>query len=324
MYQKDQILATDVGYRQLKFVSRKKEGVFKAVIAPETSAADKDTYNVLSKASPLVVDGQAYWTGEDAMYQPSAITSAQNQRMTTELAKILVAAAVWESELEGEVTLSTGLPLDLYAKERALTESTWLNRKMVIEKDGIRREIIFNRVELLPQGIAALLYALSLKKIADLWPTSGLVTLTDIGERTTDIATVRADTLEPIRGLCFSIETGIRDLKQQIIRIAKQQIPLLPDFLADDILKTGKVSYRRQQFDFTSDLKECINQFAIQLVGEIQTRFSSSDALVAMALQAGGGAELLGEEIGKIYMSDVIEEPTMANVLGYFQQANGR
>lgn len=317
---RNQILAIDVGYKKVKFVSHLKEGIINAVIAPEKTVMS-DTYSAVSKSTPLIVDGTAYWVGEDALYQPSAVTSAQNQRMTTDLAKVLVAAAAWESGLEGDIVLSTGLPLDLFKDERSITETTWLGHKLLIEKAGVQRNVQVIAVELLPQGIAALLYALSLQTIAEKWPSSGLVTLIDLGERTTDVATVRADTLEPIRGLCFSIEVGIRDLKQQILRIAKQELPLIPEFMADELLKNGTGMYRRQRYDFSQVRKDNIEQFSHQVVGEIQTRFAASDPLIALALLAGGGAEVLGDTICRIYNADVIEEPTMANVLAYFQKA---
>jgi hypothetical protein len=262
----------------------------------------------------------AYWVGDDALYQPSAVTSAQNQRMITELAKVAVAEAIWRSNIEGDIVLSTGLPLDLYKDEKTITETTWVGRELIVEKAGVKRRVRISSVELMPQGIAALLYSLSLKAIADEWPTSGLVVLIDIGERTIDVATVRADTLEAIRGLCFSIELGVRDLKQQILRIAKEQLPLIPEFLADDILKTGTIIYRRQKYDFSQVRDDSIEEFANQVVGELQTRFAASDALISLALLAGGGAEILGKAIGSIYNAEVIQEPTMANVLGYFNQ----
>ncbi|AFM42997.1 StbA protein [Desulfosporosinus acidiphilus SJ4] len=314
------ILAVDVGYKKVKYVSHQHEGIFNAVIAPEKTVMS-DTYSAVTKSTPIIVDGTAYWFGKDALYQPTAVTSAKNQRMTTELAKVLVAAAAWESSLEGDIFLSTGLPLDLFKDEQAITEKAWLGQQLTIEKGGTRRKIHIKAVELLPQGIAALLYALSLKTIAEKWPTSGLVTLIDLGERTTDVATVRADTLEPIRGLCFSIEVGVRDLKQQILRIAKQELPLIPEFMADDLLKTGTGIYRRQRYDFTQVRRDSIEQFAHQIVGELQTRFAASDSLIALALLAGGGAEVLGETISRIYDAEVIEEPTMANVLAYYQKA---
>lgn len=315
-----QILAIDVGYKKVKYVSHHREGIINAVIAPEKTVMS-DTYSAVSKSTPLLVDGMAYWVGEDALYQPSAVTSAQNQRMTTELAKVLVAAAAWESNLEGDIVLSTGLPLDLFKDEQSITERTWLRHQLTIEKGGVQRKVRFTAVELLPQGIAALLYALSLKTIADKWPSSGLVTLIDLGERTTDVATVRADTLEPIRGLCFSIEVGIRDLKQQILRIAKQELPLIPEFMADELLKNGTGIYRRQSYDFSQVRKDSIEQFSHQVVGELQTRFAASDSLIALALLAGGGAEVLGDTISPIYNAEVIDDPTMANVLAYFQNA---
>jgi len=313
------VLAIDVGYRKIKFVSHNQEGVFTAVMANEKVAVD-ETYQAVSRTSPLVVDGVAYWVGDDALYQPSAVTSAQNQRMITELAKVAVAEAIWRSNIEGDIVLSTGLPLDLYKDEKAITETTWTGRELIVEKAGVKRRVRISSVELMPQGIAALLYSLSLKAIADEWPTSGLVVLIDIGERTIDVATVRADTLEAIRGLCFSIELGVRDLKQQILRIAKEQLPLIPEFLADDILKTGTIIYRRQKYDFSQVRNDSIEEFANQVVGELQTRFAASDALISLALLAGGGAEILGKAIGSIYNAEVIQEPTMANVLGYFNQ----
>lgn len=315
----NQVLAIDVGYSQVKFVSRNQEGVFPAVIAPEETVVN-ETYSSVSSSSPLLVDGAAFWVGDDAIYQPSAVTSAQNRRMTTDLAKITVADAIWKSGLEGDIILATGLPLDLFKDERAITETTWLGRELTLEKSGIKRKIRVSSVELMPQGVAALLYALTLKHIEEEWPATGLVVLIDLGERTTDVATVRADTLEPIRGLCFSIEKGVRDLKQQILRVAKEQLPLIPELLADEIMKTGSVIYRRQKYDFSQVKNESIIQFSNQVVGEIQTRFSASDALITLTLLAGGGAESLGEAIGKIYNSEVIEEPTMSNVLGYFNQ----
>ncbi len=317
-----EIVAVDAGFGDVKLQTATRSKVFPAVYAP--AGADVRTWGLGSAGHVVTVDGQAITYGEAALNSPARRTPGTDRRLSTPDALPLLGAALHEAGASGDITLATGLPLDSFFTEKDATEEFLRGRRVTLATGGEETAVRIAKVVLRPQGVAALVYALSLPQVARQVPSyHAYACLIDVGFRTTDVVTVTVPKVVPVRELSFSVQAGIGDVVETFRRSLASRFGVVPLEVARQALRES-VGFKGQVLG-PQDARQSVRDFAGRLRDELLGRFRGEVDKLVLAILAGGGATPLGGTLELPCKAHTLpgREARFANAKGYLKQAGG-
>ena len=108
-----QVVAADIGYGQVKWVTGSRRGRFEAAWATHTPGAE--SWGLGSQPEVLRIGDELVIAGDRAASLPGAHRPFGAGRLADPEALPLLARGLWESGAEGEVVLGSGTPLGAFA-----------------------------------------------------------------------------------------------------------------------------------------------------------------------------------------------------------------
>jgi plasmid segregation protein ParM len=306
-------IAIDCGHGYVKGLSESGERVlFPSLIAHAGRGLDMGPLTA-GKLTTVQWNGEqalssSYLVGEDAMLQASSLFG--NDKAADSLTRdmtVIAASRLLKEAPETVVSLAVGVPLAWFGRERA---------RLPRALEGIVRvnDHILNiaRVEVFPQGVAAVLSALPA------YPMRGLYGLIDVGYRTTDYLVVQVGesglpTVVP--GLAGSFENGVHHALQEVSTVIEQQwkVSYAPHELADMV---ATIMVRGHEIAIASDIREAYERLGQELSAKLQTVWAPVLPRLRTLYLAGGGVGVMPRVVGEMPVK-IVPDPQWANAQGY-------
>lgn len=323
--QTEKSLSIDIGYGDVKVIGDGKSSAFLSGYAPfsETDIGFGHAYGlriVIPEKSlvlgPVIV-------GDRARTYPNYYEPSGDFRLGSDEALPLLAQAILEMGMSGEIVLSTGAPLSLYKREK-LAAKNWEGIHLNVNStDGRSHSVYISKVVTRPQGVAAAI-ALVGRKLIPREPGIGLIV--DVGSRTTDVVAISLETLDPIPNLCFSIQAGVATMLNNLSDLIANQVGGFPPQRAMllRVMNKSEYTFSGRKVELLPLVEKARNAVAGGITHEIRRRLGAEiDQVIAVA-GAGGGAlpVLLGKAIRDIvpHIDAIIlpgDGPRYLNVEGY-------
>jgi hypothetical protein len=142
-------LGIDLGYGLTKWSHGSARGSLASVWRPDGAGAEDWG---LARPPVLFVDGQPVVAGEPAATHPGARRPFADGRLADPEALPLLAAALWQAGVEGDVVLGSGPPLGRFAAERDAARAALEGRTLRLGDGARERMVRIARLVLRPQG----------------------------------------------------------------------------------------------------------------------------------------------------------------------------
>ena len=148
-------LGVDLGYGLCKWAHAASRGCFASVWRPDGTGTEG-----WGMAAPAVlsVDGVPLVIGDAASSHTAARRPFGDGRLADPETWPLLAAALWQAGVDGEVALGSGPPLGSFAAEKDAARSTLEGRTLRLSDGARERAVRIARLVLRPQGVGAALY----------------------------------------------------------------------------------------------------------------------------------------------------------------------
>lgn len=297
------VLAIDIGYGDVKVMANNHRFSFLAGYAP-FRGGDAGYGNSVGLRYAIPELGQTdgpFIVGDKSRLFQNYLEPSGDGRVGSVDALPLLAKAIFDARLEGEIVLSTGAPIELYKHEKGHA-STWEGVHLDIhDTKGEARSVFISKVVLRPQGVAA---AISLVGRKLMVRDPGLGIVVDIGSRTTDIATLSLEESGPpdmIEGLCFSIPKGVVDMVNKVAEQIGARLGGFPPprHLVQKVMHRPTYTFSGVNVDLAKMVEAARHDVGRAIVNEIRRRLGDALGQVVAIAGAGGGArpELLGSVV---------------------------
>ena len=331
------ILAIDIGYGSTKVRTESDRFVFPSGYAPfrTQDLGYGSTYGITVRVKGLGgPEVGPFIVGSTAARMTPGYTEPMealgHSRLSSEDMLPILGEAIVRGKLQGDIILSTGGPLDMYAREKAGVQR-WAGKTIeVATTDGRVHTVTITKVLTKPQGIAASIALSGMGAFPDIPEgEEDMCTLLDIGRKTTDVVTVllTQSKIEPIKDLCFSLNLGVGDflntVGERLSRVMQGVAPPMP--IVEDAVRRGKLKYAGQEYDMIPVVKVAREEKSAQLTDEVRRKFSEKAGYVRHVIGTGGGALPLywGQVFTTLFPgADVLtpapEDVVYLNVEGYY------
>ena len=263
------------------------------------------------------MDGRHVLVGDDVASRPDAHWPFADGRLPDPEALPLVAEALWQSGVQGEVALGSGMPLGMFARERDAAQRAWEGRTLHPAVGAQAREVQVARVVLRPQGGGAALWLVHKEKLP---ASEGLVAIVDVGTRTTDVLVLQSPRMAPVPRLSWSFEAGVATAANGLAaKVAHDTGHALPPDLAAKAL-VRPVRWAGTMVGGPDVARPFLTALAARVRADVRRRLASDAHQVVHVALVGGGATLLdlrdivpGAEVAQLSP----EESLFANALGF-------
>lgn len=205
---------------------------------------------------------------------------------------------------EAEFLLGVGLPIAQFGLQKAAFREYFLRGALAFEYEETPYTAIIKDCQVFPQGYAALCNCYDQVKGFQ------TVTIVDIGGYTVDVMTVTDD--KPLKSSCLSLRKGTILLFNQIRSTLQQRNITLPDTLISAAIR-GE-SQHREKDTILIVTRELVQAYIKDLLNTL--RECGLDLQLPVAF-AGGGAELLAQELKAADVNVVAIMDRFANAQGY-------
>ncbi|CAB1249487.1 hypothetical protein ACFHWD_20195 [Clostridium sp. MT-14] len=339
-------IGLDLGYKYTKGVADNgKKVCFPSVIAQDKSAeVDDDIRKFFSnQTGNSGIENNLYITISNGKYKEkfkvgNAAINERNVRSTfldnkcnSIENKICLAAAssILLPEKEGDIFLVSGLPISSFSQQKDIFKNMLLNYDLTVEvpKYNIKKHIKFQRVELVPQGLAAI-YAAVWENIKKYSIPGSYIGLIDWGGKTVDYAVFRIDDNgfpQYVPEFSGTIDGGMFQIENDVSTLFKEKYgtELIYSSLLR-LIETGKIYFNRQQLDFSRDIEDIKKDRAEKVLNEITKKWTDIIAYFNTVFASGGGSIDMYDylkAVSEVLKLELAKDSQMGNALGYHKIA---
>ena len=315
-----EIVAIDLGYGSVKVaMADGRRMAFPARFAPAREA--DSGWGLGHDSHPLSVNGNLVVVGAAAAGLPGVREPIGDARLGDPDSMPLLAAALWDAHVEGDVVLASGLPLGAFSTEAEPARRALHARTLRLARGRVQRQVRIGRVLLRPQGVGA---ALHLYSTGRLQRGPGWAAVVDIGARTTDALVVDRETMRPVRELSLSLDRG---LAQAIAEMAGGGgIYPLPIDLAERALR-DPVQWHGRTVGGPDEAAPILQALAGQIGDVLAHRWGGEIGRMVQTVLVGGGGALLAPHMGTLFpvppTAVPVRDAIYANASGYLLSAQG-
>ena len=245
---------------------------------------------------------------------------------------ILVYHSLVRAGVDGDCKICTGLPFNQYYVNHARNQ-TLIDKKLASFKrkvNPVNSSNIPNIIEhrVMAEGVGGYMdlrfdedgsISLELDQLAQ----DGLVSIVDIGGRTTDIVTFDNNNIAFNRSTTLDI--GGLTIKENLLQFLRAELKTntLPDKIIDDLLINNGIFEHRQKdksINVQVQLAEMKKQVAASIINQIKRNIGVDGRDSATVVFIGGGSMLLKEQIIHLYpktMTKFVKDPLYSNARGF-------
>ena len=293
-----QKIAVDVGHGYVKALSETGERVlFSSLIAPAPAAVDLGEFG---NRESVFIDEKPYVVGDAARPYATPLWSRDKATDSDTLRMVLIAAAQLGGV--GPVALATGLPLSWFGNQRKAFRDVLMGYGAVIQlPDHPPQRLWFERVRVLPQGVAAAVVVLTNPSYRP-----GPYVVIDIGYRTTEYLMVSKSAgakLSYDATQAGSLEIGTHAIAATMSSALEREYHL--SFKPAEIESETTVFAYGQAIDLNPIRQQAVetvsNQLRDQLTEILDDRLLKAAGIV---LVGGGSGLLAGAFPGAVVVAD--------------------
>lgn len=274
------------------------------------------------------IGGHVYYVGDLAVAESYDASRAIDRNKTRHAAtQVLVATAVLlaqPSTVEA-IKLYTGLPLEYVWEQREDLAAALQGMKFTAKGvsgpfQGIKQEINFDTVKVLPQAIGAAYAALmdeqGMPRYPELTKVEDPMALIDIGYRTTDFTVFHVQPrLRVLEELSGTIGVGA----QTLYNMVRAAFPEIPERDIETAVAKGRLWLNGRDLDLRTEVAEVKKSVAKTISGHVKHKWGDRIGRVRVVFLAGGGAKLLQPELKPLHPDvRVVPEPQGANAIGFW------
>lgn len=321
-------IGLDLGYGNTKIVTENgKKICFPSLAKPgEKIELDK----MLSAAGDYVVtiNGETWFVGEMATKEHRFAIRAFDdaQRFTNPAFQAMLATALAvATEDEKNILLVTGLPLSSYSNSEKDFKNFLSNFTAKVELGGETKHIAVKQAHVFPQAAGIFLNP-NCEKVKKEIKAGDLITVVDIGYRTTDVATFKyteSREFEFVMENSFTLDIGMvsvfRDLAN---RIAEEIGAFDVSFeTAERTFLTGVRRLNGNEKDY-SETNKLVAQKTIEAIADAYRQRGPGKDTYSHVIMAGGGSIALQQSLVGIFPDAVfMEDAQFANAIGFLDVA---
>lgn len=323
------LVGADIGYGMCKIITDTGEKLLFPTIARRGQPLNIE--KVLGAAEDYVVEvnGQTWYVGNMAIKEPTLSVRAfdANNRFADEVFQVVLATALgatMRAEYD-EVYMVTGMPLMACREPQKSEFITFLNTFSAHVKFGsIDRDIKINNSRVFPQA-GGIFYSPNVASIKPQLPKDGLVTVLDIGYRTTDAATFLADNgrFKFMVDASFTVDFGMSTLFDNLgghIANITQNFGITNEN-AEKAFHSGVCYVDNKPYDLAEIIKQLKSDLVRAIINKYKYSLKGADAQRTLIF-AGGGGEALKDELMQVAPEGlVIQDAQFANAAGFLEVA---
>lgn len=324
------IIAVDIGYGFVKGINEDlKKVVFPSLV---TAGYDREIETIFGAginnmdSLHIKLNGEEYFVGELARRSKLASVTLDSQKTNHKNTQILLATAVGLLG-EGETSLVTGLPYEdfKYQKNELIQalkgkefDITYLGGPLA----GESKSIAIIDVIVFPQGAGALYASSDMMYIQSLARSGKMVSIIDVGYKTSDIVTFEAGQSFSVRAdMSGTVDAGVSDIEKAVLKQFFVQTGKRLDISkAAKIISAGGIDCKGQFFDLTDTIEKAKVHLSEAIKDKVKITWDDSSDFICKVYLAGGGALLLNDYLKDLNRNTTtILDSQFANAKGFLE-----
>lgn len=323
-------IAIDLGYGYTKAVSRYGPKVlFPSVVGRGFERfSDQPLAREAKPQYEVRIGEQRYFVGELAQRECwDAVRAFDEDRARHFSTPILLATAAALTAGEARISVSTGVPLELYKSQKEDFKKAISSFDEYVEVTGFapKRRLTFEEVRVYPEACGAF-YSYILNgngepsgEGARLLEEGGLVGVVDIGYKTTDFVLMDLSRLQPIKPMSGTLNVGVSDLYRDVqIALQEETGDVLDNLKVEEAVNRGTMWLRGKAYDVGRHLSAAKSVLSRTITDRLQSAWRDQTKYIRTVLLAGGGAAFLQDTLRLEDTSlCVLPEAQFANALGF-------
>ncbi|NLN49027.1 MAG: ParM/StbA family protein [Clostridiales bacterium] len=317
-------IGLDIGYGNTKIITDRGSKICFPSLAKQGEKLNLD--KMLSAAGDYVatINGTTWFIGDMAEKEHKFAVRAfdDNMRYNNPAFQAMLATAIAiVSEPDEKIVLVTGLPLAAYIQSQKNFENFLLDFTAEVEINGETKNIKLSNVYVFPQAAGIFLNP-ACDKYKQSLAAGDVVTIIDIGYRTTDVASFQysGEVFELIMENSFTYDNGMVSVFRDVANKMSADLNMFDVSLesAERTYLTGKCSNGK---DYTEINDNIASKFVKSLADEYRKRGPGKDQ-TKMVLLAGGGSLALHSNLSQSFSgANFVPDAQFANAAGFLDVA---
>ncbi len=275
----------------------------------------------------IEIDGEHFFVGELASLESKNCSYAFDQNKILHInTKVLLSTAIMllADDTKEDIAIVVGLPFSDYVNQKKQMQNyldTFKTEAILHSNDKtVERQIGFKVAAVFPQAAGAIF------QIAEHYDfgVDGLIGCIDIGTKTTDFTVFAPRRVRLVENMSGTLDVGVHLIHSHILREIESLTGLRPSTPELERILRAKITIKRsKKYDLTAVIDAGKKDLSKQIADEIAKRWSHQINNFNMVFLAGGGAELLRNEMDSIYEGIIIpDDPEFLNAKGFLIVAN--
>jgi len=321
-------IGLDIGYGHCKIVSEKGSKICFPSLAKQGEKLDIDKLLGASEDYISTVNGTTWYVGKMAAKENRFAVRAfdENKRFDNPAFQAMLATSLAVASDGGEdILLVTGLPLSSYQDSKDEFKEFLEDFTAEVEIKDRQKTVSIKEAFVFPQAAGIFLNPYCEYIKSSITPES-LVTVIDIGYRTTDVATFEYSdpTFNLLLEKSFTIDTGISDIFRELSEVIAKDVKTLevtPES-AERVFKTGFCYSQNKKIDYQEKIDVITHKTAAAIVEAFNFKGPAEKARSNSIILAGGGSIALNKDLLLSFPEAiVIQDAQFANAVGFLEVA---
>ncbi len=322
-------IGLDIGYGHTKVVAEDGKRFIFPSIAKKGDSIDLD--NLLGAREDYIarINNITWYVGEMARKESTFATRAfeQADRYNDEAFQAMLSTglALASQGADQDIMLVTGLPLSLYENSQKEFTAFLKGFSAHIEMDNICKEIKVKDAVVFPQA-GGIFFSPACMEIKSSLPDNSIVTVIDIGYRTTDCAafSYSKGTFQFLIEQSFTLDMGMSKVFRMLSKTIAKKIGAIDISLEESevVFNNGYCYKNNQPISMTADIDKLKSSIAVN-IAEGYHAASGHNSKINNVILAGGGSIALKDELLKVFPEALtVVDTQMANALGFLSIAH--
>lgn len=333
------IIAVDVGYGFTKALNEyQRSAVFPSLVAPGQDRSLEGIFGAGQSGLDCLhvrVNGQEFFVGELARRGGmGASFTLEAWKIGHQNTQVLLATAAALLLPVGVATihLATGLPYEDYRHQRQAMEEMLKVFRAEVEflggpLTGEGRTVRFYQITVFPQAAGAVYASLDTQTLAQVAGSGRLISVVDVGYKTTDVVTFEAGHTFRLRpDLSGTVDQGISDLERRLLAVFTEKTGRrLDPARAGRLLEEGGIDLGGRFLDLREEISRTREALAGLIRDKVRTIWRDQADFIWRVYLVGGGCVYLAERLQKLHASTcLVEDAQLANARGFLAVARQR
>ncbi|KUG05084.1 hypothetical protein ASZ90_017573 [hydrocarbon metagenome] len=319
----------DIGYGHTKVVTEDGKRIIFPSIAKKGEAIDLDNLLGAKEDYIININDTTWYIGKMAQKESSFATRAfeQTDRYNDEAfqAMLSTALSLATQGTEQDVMLVTGLPLSIYETSQKEFCGFLKGFSAHTEWNGTCKEVKVKDAIVFPQA-GGIFFSPSCTDIKNNLPENSLITVIDIGYRTTDCASFNfaKGAFHFLIENSFTLDIGMSSVFRPLSRAIAKKVGSIDISLeeSENVYQKGICFKNNKPVDMSDE----INLLKKSIAANINEGYRSNagqGAKINNIILAGGGSIALRDELLNIFPEAIsVTDTQMANALGFLSIAH--